>query len=141
MCATRAIATQNTCTVRTMTIIVHGVVVMVVNVEAMVRKCVATIPKVVSHVHMTVIDTRIDERHHDTFTLIPQVPNLVGTNLKDIRRDFAHGSRLTSHITFRNTIVLHGKADDGNVVTKGYRLNSRLSGIEVQGIGHPQDNR
>ena len=78
-----------------MTEVVHRVVIVVVDIVAVMGKLVSAIPKMISYVYMTVIDPRINECYHDTFALISHVPNLVGTDLKDIRSDFAHGRSQT----------------------------------------------
>ena len=69
--------------------LIHGIVVVVEHIVAVIGKFLAPVPKVVGHIHMTIVDTRIDERHHDTFTLAAKSPCLVGFHLNDIRGDFA----------------------------------------------------
>ena len=69
---------------RAVTVVVNRVIVVVVNIVAMMRKLVTTVPKMVGHVHMPIIDTRINKCHNNPFALITLVPNLVGTHLNHI---------------------------------------------------------
>ena len=66
-----AITTHDARAMRAMAVLIHGIVVMVEHIVAMIGEFFATIPKMVGHIIMTVVDTRIDERHHDVLTLVP----------------------------------------------------------------------
>ena len=126
---------------RAMTHIIYGVVVVVIHIVAVIRKVRATIPKVVGQVDVMVVDARVDDSHHNTFTRIAQFPNLVGMDLDDILRDFAGSHCGSGFLSIGNPVVFPSKTNDFDVVAIRQILNGRLGGIEIQGIGHPQDNR
>ena len=133
----RAITANCTRAMRAMTHIIYGVVVVVIHIVAVIRKVRATIPKVVGQVDVMVVDARVDDSHHNTFTRIAQFPNLVGMDLDDILRDFAGGHCRSGFFTIGNPVVFLGKTHDLDVVAIRQILNGRLGGIEIQGICHP----
>ena len=67
-----------------MTVVVNGVVVVVVDIIAMIREIRATVPKVVSKVEVIVVDTRVDDGHHHALACVTLVPHLVSIHLGDI---------------------------------------------------------
>ena len=67
--------------------VIHRVVVVVVNIVAMMRKLVATVPKMVGQIDVLVVYTRIDDGYHDTLSTIAQLPYLIGAHLKHIWRN------------------------------------------------------
>ena len=90
--ACRSVTQHGSRTVRTVTVVVHWVVVVVLHIVAMVRKLGTAVPKMVGHIHVVVVDTRIDDSHHNAFTCVSQVPHLIGANLNDILRDLTRNT-------------------------------------------------
>ena len=88
---------------------------------------------------MIVVDTRVDDSHHNALTQIALLPHFIGTHLNDILCDFARSCSRTRHIVLRNPVVLLGKTHHLNVVAAGKVGNGCLCGIKIQGIRHPQD--
>ena len=135
----RAIATHRACAMRAMTLVVHGVVIVVKYIVTMIWEIGSAFPKVVGQVDMVVVDTRVDDSDYNTFARIAQFPHLIGTYLGDILSDFARGRGRLRFFAIRNPVMLHGKTDDFNVVATSEVLDGRFCGIEIQGIRHPQN--
>ena len=64
-----------------MAMIIHGIVVVVDDIIAMVRKFRATVPKVVGKVKVIVVDTCVNNGHHHALACVAQVPYLVSIYL------------------------------------------------------------
>ena len=95
--------------------VIHRVVVVVVNIIAMMRKLVATVPKMVGQVDMLVIDTRVDDSYHDALSTIAQLPNLIGAHLKHIWRNLTcRGGWFDGVVT--QAVMLLVETDYGNVI-------------------------
>ena len=122
---------------RAMAHIVYGVVVVVIHIVAVIRKVGSAVPKMVGQVDVIIVDTRVDDSHHNTLTCIAQFPYLVGMDLDDILRDFAGGHCGSGFLSIGNPVVFPSKTNDFDVVAIRQILNGRLGGIEIQGICHP----
>ena len=68
--ACRSLSRQNASSMGAMSMVVHGVVVMVENIIAVMRKFTAAIPHAVGNVDMIIVDTRIDETNYDAVARI-----------------------------------------------------------------------
>ena len=139
--STVAIAANRTRTVRAVAMVVHGVIVVVINVVAVVREFRSAVPQVLGKVDMVVVDTRVDDGHHDALSRVAQIPHLVGTNLGDVRRDFARVRSGTSLFAIRDPVTFDGIANHVNVIALRKALDGSLVGLEAQGVGHPEDVR
>ena len=138
---TMAVATHRARAVRAVAVVVHRVVVVVINIETMMRKLRSTIPKVLGKVDMVVVDTRVDDGHHDALARVAQIPHLVGTHLDDVLRDFARGRSRTCFFAIGDPVAFDGIANHLNVIALRKALNCHLVGLEAQGVGHPKDGR
>ena len=141
MRASSAIAQHRSCAMRSVALVVHGVVVVVVNIVAVIRELGAPVPEVVGHVEVVVVDTRIDNGHHNAFAREAHLPHLGGTHLDDILRDFARGRCRLGLFAIRKPVAFNGIANHLDIITLRQILDSCLVGIQTQCVGHPKDGR
>ena len=121
--------------------IVHGVIVVIIDIIAMMRELGSTIPEVVRHIQVVVIDAGVDDGHHHAFTCITQGPHIVGIHLGDIRRNFARGRGRSGHFPIGDPIALYIITNDLDVIASRKVIDGGFICREAHGIGHPEDTR
>ena len=107
----------------------------------MMREFCSTVPEVVGHIQVVVVDTRIDDGHHNAFTRVAQVPHLVGTDLGDVWGNLARGRGGSSLFPIGNPIALNVITDDLDIVATRQIGDGRLIGRKAQSVSHPKDGR
>ena len=137
LCARRAVAAYYACTMRSVTSVIHRVVVVIDKVITVVGVFTATIPKMVGKVDVVVVDTRVEDGHHDALSRIAQIPHVIGIYLGDVVSDSP--IHLGRCLFFVKQGVSHFIiTDDFYVTTHGQVVDGLFGGGEAQGIGHPQ---
>ena len=123
--ARSAIAAHRSGAVRAVAVVVHGVVVVVAEIETVVGIFHAAVPKVVGKVQVIVVHARVDDRHHHALTRVAQIPNLVGVHLGDVGGDSTGVARRSGLFTEQG-IFLFIQTDEGNVPTHGQVVDGLL---------------
>ena len=139
--ACRAVAKHRTSAVRAVALVVHRVIVAIYDVVAVVRKFLASIPKVVGQIKMVIIDTRIDDGHDDTFARVTQFPDLVGVHLKDVGGGLPQCGGRCGGLRLRNQVFFMVKANQFNVIALRKVEDNGFRGGKVQRIGRPKGSR
>ena len=70
LCARIALTRHNAGGVRAVSVVIHRVVILIIDVVAMMRELAAAIPHAVDDVDMVVVDARVDKGHHNAVTRI-----------------------------------------------------------------------
>ena len=100
------------------TLVVHGVKVLIENVIAVVRKLAAAVPHAVGNVDMVVVDARVDEADDDAVARVAHavvVPNRRRVDFVDMPGIGSCVSRAT-HLILRNHLTHLVGDNHGNVL-------------------------
>ena len=138
--ACRALPRQDACGMGAVTIVVHRVVVLIIDVIAVVRELAAAVPHAVGNVDMVVVDTCVDVADDDAVARIARatvVPNRRRVDFVDMPSVVPCVDG-TSHLVVRDHLTHLVRDNHGNILALSELCDDFGTGRAAEAVERPE---